>query len=220
MKLRCGIYYIQNINNNKIYVGSAVDILSRWRLHRHHLNKCTHHNKYLQSAWNKYKEDSFVFGLVEFVIDKNYLLEREQYWINHYNSCNREHGYNLAPTAGSMLGFNHSDETKKKLSLFFKGNVPWNKGKKWSEQYRQNFMKGKESEKYKQTRRKKSDGFRHTEETKKKISEASSKRILSNETKRKIALSHLGKKMPEGHRENCIKAWKIRKLKKTNKMED
>lgn len=220
--MRSGIYYIQNINNSKLYVGSAVNISERWRLHRLHLNRGDHCNKHLQTAWNTYGIDSFIFGIVEVVIEKNKLLDREQYWIDHYEVFNRKRGYNQAPVAGSMLGYKHTEETKKKMtSCFRKGMIPWNKGKKMEGEYRKNFEKAMQSDKMKNSRRKKSDGFKHTEETKRKIGEAGQGRICSSETKKKKARSMTGKKLGESHRLNCIKAWEIRKLKTmNNKKED
>jgi len=215
-KVGSGIYGIRNAENNKIYIGSAVSLASRRRIHKHHLKKGDHHNKYLQAAYDKYGESTLVFSVIEIVSDKNMLLEREQYWIDRYESLNREKGYNLAPVAESMLGFNHTEETKKKLSEYFMGHTTWNKGIKMSGQYRENFLVAMRSDERKQKRRKKSDGFKHTEETKKKIGMASVGRPCSEETRRKMAATKTGKPMPAGHRENCIEAWKIRKLKKAN----
>jgi len=210
---KSGIYYIQNLHDRKIYIGSAISIIKRWSQHKRHLNKGDHPNNYLQSAWDKHGEDSFLFGIIEIAIDKNILLEREQYWIDCYGSAHRSNGYNLAPVAGSMFGFKHSEETKKKLSEHFMGKVTWNKGKKMDGTYKENHLRAMQSDKMKSLRRKKSDGFRHTEETKKKISEASAKRIVSDATRKKMSSSMLGKKLGEGHRQNCIKAWERRKLK-------
>jgi len=184
--MKSGIYYIQNIHNKKMYVGSAVDIMSRWRVHKSHLRNNKHCNTYLQKTWNKYGEDSIQFGILEYVQDKNMLLEREQYWINHYHSFDNTKGYNLNPIAGNMLGFHHSDKTKERLKIvgFSKGHVPWNKGKKMKGEYKENFLKAMRSEKVREARRNRI-GFRHTEEAKKKIGKASKGRICSRRLRRK-----------------------------------
>lgn len=44
------------------------------------------------------------------------LIEREQFHIDSKHSFDGKLGYNLSPTAGSQLGFTHSQETKDKLS--------------------------------------------------------------------------------------------------------
>lgn len=49
-----GIYIIKNILNNKIYVGSTIDIKKRWRDHKWHLKENKHHNSHLQASYNKY----------------------------------------------------------------------------------------------------------------------------------------------------------------------
>jgi group I intron endonuclease len=216
MKVKSGIYFIQNIENGKIYIGSAVHITERWRLHKVHLRNGNHHNKHLQAAWIKHGEDSFRFGVIEYIEDKDILLEREQYWIDQNGVCDREIGYNAAPVAGGMLGFKHSEETKARLRDvgFPKGRIPWNKGKKMEGEYKKNFLKAMKSDKMKNTRRKKSDGFKHTEETKRKIGEAGRGRPCSEETRKKMAKSMTGKKliMPVGWKENQVKAWEKRKL--------
>jgi len=206
-----GIYYIQNINNGKMYIGSAVSIMERWRLHRLHLMKKDHVNTYLQSAWNKNGEDCFKFGVLEDV-NREKLLEREQHWINYYSTCEREFGYNLAPVAGSMLGYKHTEETKEKLRKvgFPKGRIPWNKGKKMTGEYKENHAKASAKRKGIPSTRK---NFVHTEETKKKIGELGKGRVCSDITKKKMAQIMTGKKLGESHRLNCIEAWKKRKLK-------
>lgn len=46
-----------------MYVGQAVDILRRWRQHRHRLKKRAHDNAHLQAAWLHYGEASFTFAV-------------------------------------------------------------------------------------------------------------------------------------------------------------
>ena len=214
MKAR-GIYYIQNIKNSKIYIGSAIDIKKRWREHKHHLYRRHHCNSHLQSVWNSEGEDIFIFGIMELVSDKYLLLDREQYWIDRFDSSNNKYGYNKAPIAGSTLGIRHSEEYKEKLRQvgFPKGHTPWNKGKKMTGEYLENFVEAMRSEKVREMRRNRTWSH-HTDETKKKISEAGKGRKRSEETKQKMREVRMGKPMPKGHRENCIKAWEKRKLKK------
>lgn len=94
MKL-LGIYKIRNILNDKVYIGSSIHIKRRLSEHKCWLRKNTHDNDYLQKAWNKYGENNFVFEIVELLENKLQLEERETYWINHFNSCDDEFGYNL-----------------------------------------------------------------------------------------------------------------------------
>lgn len=115
------IYKIVNADNSKLYVGSCVGHYLRKGQHWHKLRKGTHDNNHLQSAWNMYGEDSFVFEIIEYVDDVNKLIEREQYWIDSLKVCNRTKGYNKAPRAGSNLGLKMSEESKVKMSKAKKG---------------------------------------------------------------------------------------------------
>ncbi len=51
----CGIYKIENILDNKIYVGSSIDISKRLMKHKYHLRGDYHNNNYLQNAYNMVK---------------------------------------------------------------------------------------------------------------------------------------------------------------------
>jgi hypothetical protein len=115
------IYKIVNADNSKLYVGSCVGHYLRKGQHWYKLRKGTHDNNHLQSAWNMYGEDSFVFEVIEYVDNVNELIEREQYWIDSLKVCNRTKGYNKAPRAGSNLGLKMSEESKAKMSKAKKG---------------------------------------------------------------------------------------------------
>ena len=118
-----GVYAIRNKVNTKIYVGSAaVSIRQRFHLHRSNLRLNRHHNAHLQQAWNMYGEDSFEFLIVEECPPGDCLI-LEQYYIDQYEACNPECGYNLAGVAGSTLGFKFSAESRKKVSESLKGKT-------------------------------------------------------------------------------------------------
>ena len=112
MKKISGIYKITNKENGKVYIGSSIDINRRWKDHIYNLKKEAHHNPYLQHAWDKYGEDSFLFEIME-EIDIELLTIKEQFWMDNYKSYNREYGYNNMFIADSC--HKHSDETKQKL---------------------------------------------------------------------------------------------------------
>lgn len=105
-----GIYEIVNMQVGKRYVGSAVNIAARWRLHLHQLRQGKHHAAYLQRSFKKYGEDAFEVHILETVVDSERLIEREQYWINAIQP-----EYNSNPIAGNQLGMKHSEVTKAKL---------------------------------------------------------------------------------------------------------
>lgn len=75
-----GIYAITNQSGFKKYIGQAKNIGKRWENHRNELRNNTHHNPYLQNAWNKYGESYFKFEVIQFC-DEADLDINEQYWI-------------------------------------------------------------------------------------------------------------------------------------------
>ena len=111
-----GVYLITNTVNHKKYVGSAKRLRTRLTRHLSQLRCGIHENGRLQHAWTKYGECAFVFSVVETVAPEQ-LISREQFWIDISDSANRNVGYNICPTAGSMLGCFPSEATRKKMSL-------------------------------------------------------------------------------------------------------
>lgn len=107
-KKKSGIYYIIHETTKRVYIGSAVDLGRRIRQHYTDLTSNIHKNTYLQRTWNKNKVELFSFGIVEFV-DSERLINREQFWIDFFQSANRDRGFNLTPTAGSTLGYKKTD---------------------------------------------------------------------------------------------------------------
>ena len=63
MEKKCGIYKITNIINNKVYVGSAVNVTYRFKTHKRLLKQNKHFNTHLQSSYNKYGKDNFKFEM-------------------------------------------------------------------------------------------------------------------------------------------------------------
>ena len=113
---KCGIYKIQNIENNKIYIGQSVDIAQRWREHRSDV-LTNRDNSILHKAIKKYGIHNITFEIIE-ECEKNKLDEREIYWIQYYNSI-IPNGYNQ--TSGGYSG--QGDLFKKSVLQYdLKGN--------------------------------------------------------------------------------------------------
>lgn len=139
---KSGIYQIRNIVNNKCYVGSAVDFFKRFAGHKNSLMRQDHHSRYLQRAWDKYGEENFVFEVIEKVLDKTQLIEREQHYLDTLNpeysvrkkcvtsplGIKRTKETKLRMSV-SQIGKTLSAEHRKKMSVSHKGCTPWNKGK-------------------------------------------------------------------------------------------
>lgn len=127
----CGIYMIENIVNHKKYIGQSVDIYSRWKRHKSELTNGTHNNQYLQSAWNKYGEDNFVFSIIK-QCDKDELDDCEVLYIKQFDTMNKYNGYNLE--SGGRKNKYLSKETLQKISIALSGeNNPFY-GKSHSEE--------------------------------------------------------------------------------------
>lgn len=119
-----GIYTITSLSRRKVYVGSAVDISARRRLHLHELRKNTHHSTKLQRAFNTSGESDFVFDTL-FLCSRENLIFYEQRAIDVINPW-----FNENKRAGSMLGHKHSEETRKKLRESHLGNKPTDEARK------------------------------------------------------------------------------------------
>lgn len=126
---KCGIYQIKNILDSKIYIGSSTRIYGRWRHHKSLLKNNRHHNKHLQSAWNKYGEDSFVYEILE-ECTPELLLEKEEFYIEEFSCLDDEYGYNIAIRPGlPFYGKRHSELARKNQSIKNSGqnNPHWGK---------------------------------------------------------------------------------------------
>jgi len=110
-----GIYIIRNKINNKIYVGSAIDVKKRWRDHKWYLKENKHHNPHLQASYNKYGLENFKF-ILELECNKINLIGNETNVIQKYDSKNRNYGYNINDPRQIFTGHKCSDELKQKSS--------------------------------------------------------------------------------------------------------
>lgn len=110
-----GIYKITCTTNQKIYIGSALNLRRRYRVHFGALKQNKHHSVTLQRAFNKYGADAFIFEVLELILLPELLTAREQYWLDKFQSFNPHKGYNIAPNAGSSLGIKHSPEYSEKI---------------------------------------------------------------------------------------------------------
>jgi group I intron endonuclease len=191
MEIVSGIYQIRNIINNKVYVGSAVNFIRRKAKHFCELRQGIRHNDHFQSSFDLYGELNFSFEILEYIENINYLLEREDYWIDFLDSTNRDFGYNVRLTAKNNLGMKSSEETKTKQSISGKGRV-------CSEQTKQKIGEknsGKHpSEEAREKMRISHLGQTPSKETREKLSIFQKKRFQSEDARNEISLSLIGKK--------------------------
>ena len=176
------IYLITNLENNKKYVGLTKFSITE-RFHQH-----LKRGFVLTEAIKKYGENKFFIELIEEVDTAGRAYELEQYYIKEYNT-KVPHGYNLTDGGDGIFGWevteeyrqecservkqlhkekkvgmygkNHSDETKRKMSVASKGkSKPWLIGRKLSP------------------------------ESIEKLRQINLGRVLSDETKKKISQNH------------------------------
>jgi hypothetical protein len=81
--------------NGKKYIGSTIDYKGRMCSHIGKLRDGIHGNKHFQRAFDKYGENKLIFGIIEYITDETILRNRENYWINYYNTTNNEIGFNM-----------------------------------------------------------------------------------------------------------------------------
>ena len=122
-----GIYKL--ILDNKVYIGSAVNLYNRINFHKFQLLNKKHHNILVQRKFDKIRILSY--EIVE-LCDKEVLIEREQYWIdtlkpelNLDRKAGSRFGSKLSKksiekrnnTIKNKGGFHHSKESKLKIGL-------------------------------------------------------------------------------------------------------
>lgn len=183
-----GIYAIRNSTNDKVYVGSSVNMHRRSNQHFNDLRNNRHHNNHLQNAWNKYGENSFDFEVLEYV-EENQLIEKEKIWLDEFpKEC-----FNLMEVVEK--DFRHSIETKEKISKGNKGKIVSKETRKrLGLANKRRFARDKHPMLGKspsiETRKKISNankGRKRTEEARKQMSNAHKGKVLSEETKQKIS---------------------------------
>lgn len=161
--------------SGKVYIGiTRQNIKKRWQNGNGYAHSEHFKNAILKYGWNNIKHEILYTGL-----SKDEACKMEIELIAHYKSDQREFGYNNSKggecgnklsdetkqkISNALKGKKVSDETRQKLSDSHKGHKPWNKGVKM--QQHQHYPKGAK---------------RHSEQTRKKISERLKGKDLGSE---------------------------------------
>ena len=106
------IYKITNLDNGKCYVGFTRETPHiRWRNHVRQSRLDKERHTYLHSAIRKYGEDRFTVEVLEEGEANHLLSVREEYWISEIKP-----EYNLTEGGNGVVGYKHTEETKKKIT--------------------------------------------------------------------------------------------------------
>lgn len=221
------VYRIVNMTNEKFYVGRTKDIIKRIKTHYYQLKNNKHHSMHLQNSWNKYGEANFRLEIIIFSDDPSYLMEIEQSLIDKY--YDKKVLYNvskLSKDGGDIISYHPkledikkkhskngkkryeemSDEEKMKLSENMKGENNPMYGKTHDENVRKKISKILKDKYENGEITPHFTGRKHSEETKKVLSEYAKQRVgdknpfynksHSDESKRKLSEANKGKIPP------------------------
>jgi group I intron endonuclease len=138
------LYSITCVINSKTYIGVTNSIITRFSSHRLKLSNKTHRNKNLQSDWDLYGRDSFLFDIICEFENKIEAHRVEKYYTDYIFCSNKElcyniysggmpyfpFGNNIKPSEGAIINSNiykstHvvSIETRQKRSNSLKGRI-------------------------------------------------------------------------------------------------
>lgn len=135
-KEKIGVYCLINLINGHIYIGSSINIANRMSsyLNNTYLKNKKVNNMPIVLALLKYGpcprpltlsgcgpggQENFAIFILEYV-DIESLAERETYFISTYLPY-----YNILKQGYSSLGYKHTEETKKKLSILAKNRAAY-----------------------------------------------------------------------------------------------
>ena len=120
------IYLWTNLVNGKKYVGQTTCFHRRMKTYRY-----TYPNAYMEHAVNKHGLDNFDITILERDVPLDKLDEREQYWLDYYQSYDLDKGYNICKIAVTTKGVTHTEEWCQEHSDYMK--------EKWKDTEYRNF---------------------------------------------------------------------------------
>ena len=109
------IYKITNIQNQKVYIGQTIRPIEQ-RFHRH-INDAMNNilDTHFARAIRKYGKDNFIIEEIDSAKTQNELNEKEQYWIQYYNSVNN--GYNETNAINKCGGNTYLSKTEEEMEV-------------------------------------------------------------------------------------------------------
>lgn len=187
-----GIYKITS-PSGKIYIGQSINIEKRKKQYEgHHCKK----QQKLYASLNKYGFVNHSFEIIEECAE-DIINEREEFWINKYDTWNTIHGLNLQ---SGGLNKRVSEETKLKISFANTGNKRPDMVERMKNRI---YVCSDATKKIISENRKK---MRHTEKTKQKLRELNLGKKMSDESKIKMSIAKKGKKQNPTAIQNAVNA--------------
>lgn len=191
------IYKIVNKINGKMYIGKT-ELALETRMKKHIRCAQKKKNRHLYDAMNCYGIENFEIIAMETCTTSKELCDREKYWIQFYNTMDRNIGYNMqeggtggrltpelhaiigkkVAIARQLHGYKHSKETRRLIGLSHIGmTIPNDVRQKISQTLRETNKHRDFSKVYNHMRGKVGEkhpfyGHHHSELSRKKISEA------------------------------------------------
>lgn len=131
------IYKITNKINDKVYIGQTNNAALRWSQHKSAAKYIP--KQLVDKAIKKYGEQNFIYEVIDTCQSQFETDIQETWFIKVYYSLISEHGYNV--TLGGMKLI-HTPEIREKIShskkKYFETHINKLKGKKLSEEWKQN----------------------------------------------------------------------------------
>lgn len=165
------VYMVENIKNEKMYIGQTININKRMSRHKSNCKNGVKTNLY--NEMREYGIDNFIYHIIEEEYSKEGLEELEKYYIELYDTC-KGYGYNMI-TGGS--GF---PKGKEHPLFSVTGKDNHNYGRKHSDDWKSEHSKRMTGE------GNSFFGKKHSDETKKKLSKSNKGKKITAEQKKKM----------------------------------
>ena len=122
---KTGIYKITCIENGRYYIGQAINLLSRWSVHKYTLKNNCHFNKHIQRCYDKYGLESLKFEVIqECSIEQATQIEQDLLDIHIENELcmNQNPNANTSYCLGKELTKEVKDKISQSLLKNYKNN--------------------------------------------------------------------------------------------------
>jgi group I intron endonuclease len=161
------VYMHNNKINNKKYIGQSCNIKERWGSNGAHYQSCPH----FWNAIQKYGWDNFEHIILKQDLTSDEANDYEKYYIQKYNTINPDYGYNIVNSGqnGELPYISEYLKEKWKDPEYRKKMTELNSGK--NSHFYGSSRIGEQNPMW---------GKKHSEETKKKISEKAKERYKNN----------------------------------------